>query len=41
MEALTRMGRNPWSGAPVAVEAKAKLCFKAGKDMRSVEPGSV
>ncbi|MCJ2039057.1 HU family DNA-binding protein [Methylobacterium sp. J-059] len=34
VEALARMGRNPRSGASVAVEAKAKLCFKAGKDMR-------
>ncbi|MCJ2109147.1 HU family DNA-binding protein [Methylobacterium sp. E-041] len=34
VEARARIGRTPRSGAPVAVEAKAKLCFKAGKDMR-------
>ncbi|MCJ2104350.1 integration host factor subunit beta [Methylobacterium sp. E-041] len=34
VETRARMGRNPRSGASVAVEAKAKLCFKAGKDMR-------
>ena len=28
------MGRNPRSGEPVSVEAKRKLHFKAGKDMR-------
>ncbi|MCJ2039237.1 integration host factor subunit beta [Methylobacterium sp. J-059] len=34
VEARARMGRNPRSGAPVSVEAKAKLRFKVGKDMR-------
>ncbi|TXN32743.1 integration host factor subunit beta [Methylobacterium sp. WL30] len=34
VEARARVGRNPRTGAPVAVKAKAKLCFKAGKDMR-------
>ncbi|TXN60260.1 integration host factor subunit beta, partial [Methylobacterium sp. WL30] len=34
VETRARMGRNPRSGASVAVEAKAKLVFKTGKDMR-------
>lgn len=34
VEQRARMGRNPRTGAPVSVEAKAKLRFNAGKDMR-------
>ena len=34
VEARARMGRNPRSGAPVSVEAKRKLRFKAGKEMQ-------
>lgn len=34
VESRARMGRNPRNGAPVSVQAKAKLHFKAGKDMR-------
>ncbi|MCJ2107012.1 HU family DNA-binding protein [Methylobacterium sp. E-041] len=34
VEARARMGRNPRSGAPVSVEAKSKLVFKTGKEMR-------
>ncbi|MCJ2074127.1 integration host factor subunit beta [Methylobacterium sp. E-016] len=34
VETRARMGRNPRSGAPVSVEAKSKLVFKAGKGMR-------
>ena len=35
VEARARMGRNPRNGELVSVEAKAKLLFKAGKEMRS------
>ena len=34
VEVPARMGRNPRSGAPVSVEAKSKLVFKTGKEMR-------
>ena len=34
VERKARMGRNPRSGAPVSVEAKRRLHFKPGKDMR-------
>ncbi|TXM64006.1 integration host factor subunit beta [Methylobacterium sp. WL12] len=34
VESRARMGRNPRNGAPVSVEAKSKLHFKPGKEMR-------
>lgn len=33
-ERQARAGRNPRTGAPVAVSAKGALIFKAGKEMR-------
>ncbi|MCJ2109977.1 HU family DNA-binding protein [Methylobacterium sp. E-025] len=34
VEQQARMGRNPRSGALVSVQAKSKLVFKTGKEMR-------
>lgn len=34
VEQKARMGRNPRNGAAVSVEAKNRLHFKAGKEMR-------